>query len=165
MWIVIWILFGIGAALAAASKGRNAVGWFFLGLLLGPFAILFALLTKRLQGTETMKTNPRVTTSPGLPSSLSDEQKACPSCAESIKLEAKKCRFCGEKLDEAKVEQDIQTRRDYLTRLSQGEKQCRRCGSWEVYRAVIEDGSQGWWCPHCQMSQEKIEKFFQDLKN
>ncbi len=30
----------------AASKGRDAVSWFFLGALLGPFGLIFALLAR-----------------------------------------------------------------------------------------------------------------------
>lgn len=44
MILVIWILFGIGAAIAASNKGRSGFGWFLLGILLGPFALLYALL-------------------------------------------------------------------------------------------------------------------------
>jgi hypothetical protein len=33
-----------------------------------------------------------------------------------------------------------------------GLKQCPTCGNWDAYRAVIEDGGQGDWCPHCKKS-------------
>jgi hypothetical protein len=42
--MVVWILFAIGAAIAASNKGRSGIGWFLLGIPLGPFALLFALL-------------------------------------------------------------------------------------------------------------------------
>lgn len=47
--MVVWILFGIGAAIAASNKGRSGFGWFLLGIPLGPFALLFALLVASKQ--------------------------------------------------------------------------------------------------------------------
>jgi hypothetical protein len=38
--IVIWLICGIGAAMVASSKGRDTCGWFFIGVLIGPFALL-----------------------------------------------------------------------------------------------------------------------------
>jgi hypothetical protein len=35
-----WILFGVASAALAKGKGRNLILWFFLGLLIGPFAML-----------------------------------------------------------------------------------------------------------------------------
>lgn len=43
-FVVIWILFGIVTAVAAANKGRNGWGWFFIGVLLGPFGLILALV-------------------------------------------------------------------------------------------------------------------------
>jgi hypothetical protein len=44
MIIIIWILFAIGCAISASNKHRNVVGWFLLGILLGPFGLLYILL-------------------------------------------------------------------------------------------------------------------------
>lgn len=80
--IVIWLLFGIAAAMAAARKGRNPAGWFFLGILLGPFGLLFALLSGKVE--------PPVDATSGT--------RKCPACAERVLRDAVKCRFCGEQL-------------------------------------------------------------------
>jgi hypothetical protein len=32
------------------------------------------------------------------------------------------------------------------------QKQCPTCGKWDVYRAFVEDGGQGDWCPNCKKS-------------
>jgi hypothetical protein len=143
----------------ASQKGRSGFLWFLMGVILGPFGLLFALLVKAQPPQAVEKI-------PSLPPgkiSLDQETKKCPHCAETIKLEAYKCRFCGEKLDPEAVKQEIDAQMAKLRRYAAGERQCLRCGSWEVYRAFIEDGSQGWWCPKCQMSLKKIEHIFRTI--
>lgn len=79
---VIWLLFGAAAAIAATNKGRSGCGWFILGVLLGPFGLLFALLVEGAQEE-------------GPPEADSAAEKQCPDCAEIVKAEARVCRFCG----------------------------------------------------------------------
>jgi len=47
-YFLIWLFFGIFSALVASKKNRNIVGWFFIGLLFGPFGLLFAFFMKDL---------------------------------------------------------------------------------------------------------------------
>jgi hypothetical protein len=35
--------------------------------------------------------------------------------------------------------------------------QCPQCGSTDIYKAYIEDGGQGDWCPNCKMSLQKMK--------
>jgi hypothetical protein len=103
--------------------------------------------------------------------SIENETKKCPACAETIKLEAKKCRHCGEVFDKIDVDNQIEQRlaelklkqqksledfKDKMEKTAKGLKQCVTCGNWDVYRAVIEDGGQGDWCPHCKQSLQKM---------
>ncbi|MFZ5452912.1 MAG: hypothetical protein ACOZF2_13730 [Thermodesulfobacteriota bacterium] len=83
MLFIIWVLFGIGAAIAASNKGRSSLGWFLLGILLGPFALLYVLLVPviKLGGSSSLQ------------ELLENETKICPHCAEAIKLSAKKSVF------------------------------------------------------------------------
>jgi hypothetical protein len=129
MFVIIWILFGIGAAIAAHNKGRSGFGWFLLGFLLGPFGLVFALLIPKvdkstsgtfevkypthtaasnssnlLPGASTKIIDLTAINTPEVEISLDPETKKCPQCAEIIKLEAKKCRYCGEMLDPNEVE-------------------------------------------------------------
>ncbi|MDD2900873.1 MAG: zinc ribbon domain-containing protein, partial [Syntrophales bacterium] len=90
-FLIIWVLFGIGAVIAASNKGRSRFWWFLLGVLLGPFALLYVLLIPAVKsgGTSLLQ---------------EEETKNCPHCAETIKLAAKKCRYCGETFTEEEME-------------------------------------------------------------
>lgn len=161
VFFLIWILFGIGCAIAAANKNRSVAGWFFLGMLLGPFGLLFILLLSPLTAPPS-QSYPAVLP-PFLPTgevSLDQETKKCPACAEAIKLEAVKCRFCGEALDPQETARLVEERRSALeegiAKRTSGKIQCPRCHRWDVHRAFIENGGQGDWCPHCEMSLQKM---------
>jgi len=81
-YAVIWLFFAIIAAALASAKGRSGLAWFCLGLLFGPFAWAVALLPS-------LKPRPW-NFLPAAPEKL----RPCPECAELIKPEARKCRFC-----------------------------------------------------------------------
>ena len=61
LFVIIWVACGIGAAAIASSKNKSAGGWLFLGLLLGPLAILIVGFMKAEEApTDTLETKKRI---------------------------------------------------------------------------------------------------------
>jgi len=91
---------------------------------------------------------------------LNQETKTCPDCAETIKLKAKKCRFCGSELDAAEVEKEVDARKtvlsEHLAAEREGKLKCPQCGNWDVDWAMTETGSHGHWCRSCKKSLQAM---------
>lgn len=69
-FVIIWILFGAISAIIASSRGASGCGYFALGVILGPFGIIFALMSG----------------------------KKCPYCASTISRKAVVCPKCQKDL-------------------------------------------------------------------
>lgn len=76
-----WLIIGVVCAVIAIGKGRSGFGWFILGCIFGPLALLCAAVMSR--------------------ESRQDERalKTCPHCAEKVQLQAILCKHCHQPLE------------------------------------------------------------------
>lgn len=127
---LVWLVCLFLAPIIASSRG-NSIGWaFFWALCAGPIGVVIALVLPRNESTLTDT------------ALQSGEMKKCPYCAELIKREAIKCRFCGTDQPTQLVEkvEVIEI------------KKCPFCGNL-VNRLAIPMQ-----CPHCKADLDGVKK-------
>lgn len=78
---LIWVLCAVFSAVIASAKDRSGFGWFVLGFLFGPFALIAVGFM------------PSLKTMPGAPTPATHVK--CPDCAELVLNEARVCKHCG----------------------------------------------------------------------
>lgn len=86
--LVFWVIASIVVGVIANSRGRFWIPWMFLALLITPLlaGLLVLVLPSKKPGSEQ-------------PSVVDGTGRKCPMCAETVRAEAVKCRFCGADLE------------------------------------------------------------------
>lgn len=92
--VVVWLIASVVVGAIAGSRGRNGFGWTLLALLISPLlaGILALVLPSKVPGQEPL-------------SVVAGTGRKCPMCAELVRREAVKCRYCGADLPSLDIPQ------------------------------------------------------------
>lgn len=136
--LIAWAFCGLVTGVITSNKGHPGTGWFLLGMLLGPFGIILALM---------MPADRRQLDAQAL---ASGEMRQCSMCAELVRREAVRCRYCGADLAPlGPGTPDAPARSTGSGRRFR----CERCNhSKPAEQAVMHEGL--WLCRRCQRVTE-----------
>lgn len=103
MWVLAWIVGVFGVGILAGRYGRSSVTWALLALFLSPLLIGILLLAMGEDAEGVVESK----VSSGL-------SKKCPFCAETIKVEAIVCRYCGKDLPHSAAVDENKRTEDFI---------------------------------------------------
>lgn len=93
---LIWLGLSIVAGMWAQQKGRSGVGYFLLSVLASP---LIGLIAAGVATRDDGSVERRMLSA--------GTHRQCPECAELVRREARKCRFCGASLNVPVVTEEV----------------------------------------------------------
>lgn len=115
-------IIGIIPAMIASKKGRSGFTWWLYGTLLFIIALPHSLL---IQADEKLEDDRQ----------LQNGGKRCPDCAEIVRAEARKCRFCGSDISNTQPPSATGYASDLIYDQTRNQ---RRPSTWQKL----------WWNPH-----------------
>lgn len=127
MVFIIWIALAVAVGVWGQRWGQSFWTNFFGSLICSPlFGALSVLISGKNQGAMDAQ------------SLAAGESKKCPQCAELIRVEAKKCRFCGSEISDPKSDSAPKCCPKCSGRLVKIDANSSRCTSCEgVFLGVI----------------------------
>lgn len=128
----VWIVCGIASSVIGSSKGRDGCSWALAGFLLGPIGVLMAIGVTSQQET-------------GPPASA---MRKCPMCAEVVRREAIKCRYCGADLEPLPDPPPGGPRSPQPGEHYTGRFNCAGCNAGRPYEGSVESGGKRY-CAGC----------------
>jgi ribosomal protein L40E len=158
--LLIWAVFGIVCALVASNKDRSVFGWFIMGVMFGPFGLLFILLSPNLKNVSKVeKKEEDMTVETNAGTIRTDGLKECIDCAEEIKVKAKKCRHCGYQYSEEEMNEILEGEKELLKQRILKYQVCSQCHG-ENIRNIYSNkyGKNVHWCYDCKESCEVLLK-------
>ncbi len=157
-----WLVLSVGVGFIASSVGRNGFFWGAVSLFFSPLitGIVLTLMeaagaekvveagtdssTKEKSGTDKQKRTGGEVFDPD------EHEKKCPMCAEYIKLEARRCKHCGQEFSEGEVEEQIAERKQEV-------EEKRKTKGYDTEKVLSTHNFKGVVCEDCGEKRDYIK--------
>lgn len=161
IYIIYGVIFAFGCSYLAKEKGKDTTNWALLGFLFGIIALLIIGLTPKSDHEEDQSGN----------ITIDNATKKCSYCAEIIKLEAIKCKYCGETFDRNDVSKEIEEFENCIVSRNRTENDIRIENDRVAKGLCLTCGKQlgskeryfNWYCKECKVNR-KTGNFNKDNK-